>query len=296
MAIDPKKAGQCWSCKYCEDIGTHTYEEYVTYIRQCNKSGHDYVDKCEHRCSDYEWDHTHKEFWRTEADTSTAQPTSPAFTPIHDKPKSSKKPVSPALIRTIVILIAALVLICVSLFLILQNREPAPEEIPGVSETTLPTETDPTVPTEDYSLAGEKRVVKTESGDGLNLREDPRADAVVITAIPDGRTVTIEKAVDNWAYVTCEGETGWCNMDYLITEEEFAKVKDAYLNITAVVATESSPLRLRETPSTNGKPIDSMPKGSQILVLKLEGSWAFVEYKGIQGWCAVAYLDMDANG
>ena len=55
-SIDPKKGGKCWSCQYCEDIGTHQYEDHETYMRKCNRSGHEYVDACQTQCSDYAWD------------------------------------------------------------------------------------------------------------------------------------------------------------------------------------------------------------------------------------------------
>ena len=52
--INPKKGGKCWSCKYCDDIGTPDGDG--EYYRKCTKSGHEYLDTCKFYCSDYVWD------------------------------------------------------------------------------------------------------------------------------------------------------------------------------------------------------------------------------------------------
>lgn len=62
MSTDPKKGGQCWSCKYCEDIATQTNNPHGSYYRKCTKSGHEYVDICRFSCADYVWDGKHDRY------------------------------------------------------------------------------------------------------------------------------------------------------------------------------------------------------------------------------------------
>ncbi len=50
--------GKCGSCRYCEDLGTSSYDGLSTKIRKCTKSGKEYVDKVVSSCNAYEWDGT----------------------------------------------------------------------------------------------------------------------------------------------------------------------------------------------------------------------------------------------
>ncbi len=285
MSIDPKDYRQCWSCKYCEDVGTHTYEEYITYMRQCCHPRLELVDKCPLHCEHYEWDETRREYWK--------EPSSPS--PESDS-VSNKKYDSGFLIGILVI-VGALVLIGVVIALI--NRVIAPK-VAVFPESTQPTsgistEIPAEVPTEDpadYALAGALRYVNTQSGNGVNMRSGPDANAEVVYAIPDNQSVTIQKTIGNWAYVSFDGVEGWCSMDYLITEEAHSEQMQDYLNRPAIVATESSGLRLRATPSLESDTIESMPKGSEVTILRMEGDWAYVDYQGMSGWCASKYLEI----
>ena len=274
MEINPRKAGQCWSCKYCQDIGTHTYEDYVTYMRQCSYPGLDVIDNCPRSCEHYVWDGRTREYWREDlAKSSTSS-------------NSASGGTSPALDSgtraAIAVIAAALVVIGVIVFLLLQPAKTADNgpASPAYSDNA------------DYSLAGEIRIVVTQSGKGVYMRSEPRSDASVVSGIPDNQTVTIQKTVDNWAYVSFDGCEGWCSMTYLVTEEAHGQVMQEYLNVPAIVVTESTDLRLRATPSLEGETIESMPKGSQVTVMRLEGDWAYVDYQGMSGWCAAQYLEI----
>ena len=56
----------------------------------------------------------------------------------------------------------------------------------------------------------------------------------------------------------------------------------------AVVATESTGLRLRSSPET-GKVLTTIPKGETVEILE-EGTWPRVAYKGRTGYCMGSYL------
>ena len=159
-----------------------------------------------------------------------------------------------------------------------------------------PSHDDPriTAPTDpaDYTLAGVVRYVYTQSGSGLYMRAAPNSDGAVVAGIPDGRAVIIQKTQDSWAYVTWDSYEGWCSMNYLLTEEEHAQKLQEFLNIPAIVATENDPLRLRETPSKEGNTLESMPKDSLVVVLRIEDEWAYVDYQGMSGWCSLKYLEL----
>lgn len=58
---------------------------------------------------------------------------------------------------------------------------------------------------------------------------------------------------------------------------------------TAIVATKSSPLSLRETPEQNGVILCEIPKGATVTVLE-KGDWPKVEYNGKTGFVNGRYL------
>lgn len=181
----------------------------------------------------------------------------------------------------IAIIIVCSILIVALLFILFRPKQPAGEDM-------IPTATaDPA----DYSLAGSIRYVWTQSGNGLYMRDEPSSDGAIVAGIPDENAVEIRKMLNSWAYVSWKSYEGWCSMDYLLTEEEHTQIMSEFLSIPATVTTESSPLRLRESPSLNAKAVESMPKDSQVVILRLEGDWAYVDYRGISGWCSAEYLD-----
>lgn len=69
-SINPQKGGKCWSCKYCEDIGTPSGAG--DYYRKCTKSGHEYLDTCKFYCSDYVWDGKYAENTSSSSSSSSS--------------------------------------------------------------------------------------------------------------------------------------------------------------------------------------------------------------------------------
>lgn len=56
------------------------------------------------------------------------------------------------------------------------------------------------------------------------------------------------------------------------------------------VTTTSLPLNIRNTHSTSGSVIGSIPKRTTVYVSKSNGTWAHVNYNGISGYCSMDYL------
>lgn len=194
--------------------------------------------------------------------------------------------------------VIGLILVCfLCLWLFFPNWISRPKEAasdtPAPVQTTAPATTEDTgvtgttdVPTE--APAGVAYVVKTESGNGLNLREGPSTDAEIITAMDEWSIVTVLETQDNWAFVSFGDLTGWCSMDYLVPEGSISASEET--SVTAVVTTSGDALRLRTEPSLDCDVIDGIPNGTEVIVLRQEGQWSYVEYNGTRGWCASEYL------
>jgi uncharacterized protein YgiM (DUF1202 family) len=81
--------------------------------------------------------------------------------------------------------------------------------------TTTATTTTTAATTEAFSKQDAGAYVVSASGSYLNLRADADASADVVTVIPDGSAVTVTAANSDWAAVTWDGYTGYCNRQYL---------------------------------------------------------------------------------
>jgi len=58
----------------------------------------------------------------------------------------------------------------------------------------------------------------------------------------------------------------------------------------------SENLNIRYGPGTNFKILATMPKGTQVDIYSISGSWAKVKYNGIAGYCSTAYLKESLTG
>lgn len=167
------------------------------------------------------------------------------------------------------------------------SGSPAPVQTTSSAQTEA-TEAPTEVPTE--APAAVAYVVKTESGNGLNLREGPGTDTDIITAMEEGSVVTVLEIQDNWAFVSIGDLTGWCSMDYLVPEDTISTEPSDESSVTATVTTKGGELRLRTEPNLDCDVIDGIPNGATVTILRQEGEWSYVEYNGTRGWCASQYL------
>ncbi len=68
------------------------------------------------------------------------------------------------------------------------------------------------------------------------------------------------------------------------------KSDDESLNKTMYIAVRETVLNLRTAPSTDSQVITTMPKGDIVTVHSISGDWAYVTYKGTNGYCSTNYL------
>lgn len=193
MEIEPKKAGKCWSCKYCEDVGTYVYEDYVSYMRKCNKYGHDYVDSCQSYCSDYVWDgHTPENTPSSSRSYSSSGSSSTSSSSSSSYSSSSSSSGSGCGVAIVIILIIA-ALIGGGIFLV-------PRIFGDKSDSGVSQQATAVVCNVNYSL---------------NMRDAASSDSNVITTIPKGETVQIIEMGAEWHYVQYGEYQGYCAAECL---------------------------------------------------------------------------------
>lgn len=67
-------------------------------------------------------------------------------------------------------------------------------------------------------------------------------------------------------------------------------------NLPVYEVTASSGLNIRTSPSTNSEVVTRIPYGAEVSPEKWEGNWAYVQYRGMYGWCSKNYLKLIREG
>ncbi len=65
------------------------------------------------------------------------------------------------------------------------------------------------------SQVKEPDVIMQTTADDLRLRKEPNTDCEVITVLEKGTKLELLSQEDGWAFVDCQGQTGYVSMDYL---------------------------------------------------------------------------------
>ncbi|SDH21564.1 N-acetylmuramoyl-L-alanine amidase [Desulfosporosinus hippei] len=117
----------------------------------------------------------------------------------------------------------------------------------------------------------------TASG-GLNLRETPSSTGNVLITIPTGTTINLIEKQDQWYKASYQSKTGWVSANYLSVI--------AKKGITSA----SGGLNLRETPSSDGKMLVTIPKDTSVELIEQQGDWYKTTYQSQTGWISAQYV------
>lgn len=142
-----------------------------------------------------------------------------------------------------------------------------------------------------YLNTAEKPVtatVRTNTGIGLNLREEPRMSGKLITSFKPGTKVTVTQRGSIWSRVNVEGVEGFMATEYLT----FGSSNTAVTGKKAVVNNPKATqvLNLRQTASLDAKVLGSYRNGTQVTVLKEGDTWCKVQVDGQIGYMMTKYL------
>ena len=123
---------------------------------------------------------------------------------------------------------------------------------------------------------------------GLNMRSGPSTSESVITLIPNGEIVTVDRTENNWAYVYYNGNYGWCSCDYLFTPIEYSGT----LLYSAVVRCPGFLEMISYDYPEDSEIFTDVPSGTLVYVYEVRGDRAFVKYNNIYGWCLLEHLEL----
>ncbi len=144
--------------------------------------------------------------------------------------------------------------------------------------------------------------------DPLNIRKGPGTKYDVLGSVPKGKLVNLlEETNDDWWYIEYKGVEGYCSTEYLEYVEDDDEEEDENYSasnsdddeeeeteyVQCQVVTKRDPLNIREEPDKDSRVLGQVPKGEYVNLLEeTDDDWWYIEYDGIEGYCAAQYLEV----
>jgi len=122
----------------------------------------------------------------------------------------------------------------------------------------------------------------------LNLRSGAGPNYRVITVMPKGATITLQRVISNdYHYVSYKGQLGWAHRDYVIARP-YSPPPDPV--ITGRAKTLYT-VNLRSGPSTGHRVLRVLTAGSTVdTSSQLHNGFRYVVHQGLAGWIADQFL------
>lgn len=120
--------------------------------------------------------------------------------------------------------------------------------------------------------------------DYMNLRASASTSAQVLTVIPNGTVVLVDKINGNWGHTTYDGKDGWMVLDFstLIGNAENKYMIGKYRT--------NDPLNFRSTAAIlSNNIIGLVPVSTIVNVTEINGTWGKITYEGKTGWISLEY-------
>lgn len=131
--------------------------------------------------------------------------------------------------------------------------------------------------------------VRTNTGIGLNLREEPSMDGAIITSYKPGTEVTVMQKGTTWSRVKVDGNEGFMASQYL----SFAAAVQPSVGKVALVNNpkDTQVLNLRQEASLDAKVLSYFRNGAKVTILKSGSTWHKVQTEdGQVGYMMARYL------
>jgi len=134
--------------------------------------------------------------------------------------------------------------------------------------------------------------IRTNTGIGLNLREEPGMDGAILTSARNGETVVVLQKGKDWSRVSLNGQEGFMSTKYLTFGSQPSTP------VAGKVAVVNNPkdtqvLNLRQTASLDAKVLDYYRNGVKVTILKAGSTWHKVQVEdGKVGYMMAKFLKL----
>ena len=122
-------------------------------------------------------------------------------------------------------------------------------------------------------LGSQTARVRTRTGAGLNLREEPGMDGAILTSVKNGETVTVTQKGSNWSRVRVGDVEGFMSSEFLSFDSNAATGKKAVVTNPR----DTQVLNLRQQPSLNAKVLSYYRNGAVVTILESGKEWHKVQ-------------------
>lgn len=126
-----------------------------------------------------------------------------------------------------------------------------------------------------------------------NLRTGPGMNHSIITALPQGRGMTVISRSGNWLQVRVGDRTGWMHQSTLNLTETTATAPAAGTGTEGVIRVNSA--NVRSGPSMRHGVISGLRNGERVRIISSSGQWHQVESGGRRGWVHRNLITTDCN-
>ncbi len=178
---------------------------------------------------------------------------------------------------------------------------PNPGATPTPS-TPAPTPTTPATPTPTPAPSATSSsgigTGKVSVSSSLNVRSGPGTSYSRIGKVYNGNVLTVYSVRSGWVELDYKGRHGWVSDGYIkVTlhssnddQNPQEPSPDSPDTIGTGICSVSTSLNVRSGPSTSYSKVGSIPRGANVNILTVSGSWYRIEYKGLIGWCSAPYI------
>ncbi len=128
----------------------------------------------------------------------------------------------------------------------------------------------------------------TVTADHLNVRVYPRLTARRVGSLTKGTIISVSELNGDWGYSPTAG--GWVALSYLTPASSSGQAAAATVTPGSTYRVIATKLNVRSSASLNGAIKDSLFGGVSVTVTRVSGAWAYVTYRGGEGWVSTSYL------
>ena len=125
-------------------------------------------------------------------------------------------------------------------------------------------------------LGSQTATVRTRTGVGLNVREEPGMDGAILTSVKNGATVTVTQKGSNWSRVSVDGVEGFMATEFL----RFGSTGSGVVTGKKAIVTnprDTQVLNLRQQPSLDAKVLSYYRNGAVVTILESGKEWHKVQ-------------------
>ena len=145
------------------------------------------------------------------------------------------------------------------------------------------------------SASGSTLYVRTNTGRGLNLRDQPSLEGSIITSFKPGTAVSVLQRGNGWHHVTVGEKTGYMASQYLTAGQVSGGSASSSKAGTVTNPGANQVLLLRETASTDARVLGYYRNGTQVSILGESGSFYKVNVAGKTGYMMKKYITLNAS-